>query len=66
VNANFEDAMLFGAHLENANIDGANFKNTSWLTQDQIDDACGTPKVLPDGLKAPKTLGCKQDKIRSE
>jgi len=53
-NANFEEAMLLGAHLESARIDGANFKNT-FLTQDQIDDACGTPKILPEGLKAPKS-----------
>lgn len=43
VNANFENSMLLGTHLENARINGANFKNTGWLTQDQIDDACGTP-----------------------
>ena len=60
VNANFEAAMLLGTHLENAHIDGANFTNTSWLTQDQLDDACGTPKGLPEGLKAPKTVTCEQ------
>ena len=65
-NANFEGAMLLGTHLENAHIDGANFKNTAWLTQDQIDDACGTPKVLPERLRAPKTVSCEQSAIKSE
>ena len=62
VNANLEETMLLGAQLENARIDGANFTNSAWLSQDQIDDACGTPKVLPDGLKAPKS--CQQPTIR--
>jgi len=65
-NANFEDSMLLGVHLENAQIDGANFKNTSWLTQDQIDDACGTPKGLPEGLKASKNMSCERPTIKSE
>jgi uncharacterized protein YjbI with pentapeptide repeats len=60
VNANFEGAMLLGVHLENARIDGANFKDTAFLTQDQIDDACGTPKALPEPLKAPKARSCEQ------
>lgn len=63
VNANFENAMLLGAQLENAHISGANFKNTAWLTQDQIDDACGTPRVLPEGLKAPTGVNCKPTTI---
>jgi len=54
VNANFEGAMLLGAHMKEARIDGANFKNTAFLTQDQVDEACGKPKVLPEGLRAPK------------
>lgn len=51
--ANFEGAMLLGAQLEGARIDGANFKNT-FIDQDQVDDACGQPKALPEGLRAPK------------
>jgi Pentapeptide repeats (8 copies) len=66
VNANFEGAMLLGAHLENAHIDGANFNNTAWLTQDQIDDACGTPKVLPERLRAPKAVTCEQPTVKSQ
>jgi uncharacterized protein YjbI with pentapeptide repeats len=58
MNANFEGAMLLGVHLENAHIEGANFKNSAWLTQDQVDDACGTPKVLPERLRAPKNAAC--------
>jgi hypothetical protein len=58
VDAIFENAMLLGAQLEGAHIDGANFKNTAFLTQDQIDDACGTPRVLPEGLKASKGVSC--------
>jgi hypothetical protein len=58
MNANFEGANLLGALLEHTRIDGANFKDSAWLSQEQIDDACGTPSVLPDGLKAPKS--CEQ------
>lgn len=66
VNANFEGAMLLGVHLENANIDGANFSNTAWLTQDQVDDACGRPKVLPERLRAPKGATCEQPTDKSQ
>jgi hypothetical protein len=66
VNANFEGAMLLGVHLENAHIDGANFNNTAWLTQDQLDDACGTPKVLPERLRAPKAVTCEQPTVKSQ
>ena len=66
VNATFENAMLLGAQLENAHISGANFKNTAFLTQDQIDDACGTPKVLPEGLKAPKGTSCERTTMESK
>jgi hypothetical protein len=62
MNANFEGAMLLGVHLENAHIEGANFNNTAWLTQDQLDDACGTPKVLPERLRAPKGATCEPPK----
>lgn len=53
LNTNFEEANLLGAILEGARIDGANFKNT-YVTQDQIDEACGRPRALPPGLKMPK------------
>ena len=59
VNANFEGAMLLGAQLEDALIDGANFKNTAFLDQDQIDEACGKPRSLPENLKAPTGINCK-------
>lgn len=54
INANFEEAMLLGAHMEGARIDSADFTNAAFLTQDQVDEACGKPKVLPEGLRAPK------------
>lgn len=54
VNANFEGAMLLGAHMEGARIEGADFTNAAFLTQDQVDETCGKPKVLPEGLQAPK------------
>jgi hypothetical protein len=54
VNANFEEANLVGASLERARIDGASFKN-ALVTQYQIDEACGRPRALPDGLKMPKS-----------
>lgn len=53
LNTNFEGANLLGAILEDARIDGANFKNT-FVSQDQIDEACGKPRALPPGLKMPK------------
>ena len=52
-NTNFEEANLLGASLEGARIEGASFKDT-YVTQDQIDEACGRPRVLPRGLKIPK------------
>jgi hypothetical protein len=55
INANLEETMLLGAQLDNARIDGANFKNSTGLSQEQIDDACGVPRFLPDGLKPPKS-----------
>ena len=54
INANFEGAMLWGAQMEGVRIDGADFTNAAFLTQDQVDEACGKPKVLPQGLRAPK------------
>lgn len=54
INANFEETMLLGAQMEGARIDGANFKNAGFLTQDQVDEACGKPKGLPEGFSAPK------------
>jgi len=60
VNANFEEVMFLGVNLESADITGANFKNTAFLTQDQVDDACGTPRVLPEWVRAPKGVSCEQ------
>lgn len=53
MNANFKNANLLGAQLEKARIDGTYLHKTA-LTQDQLDDACGRPRALPEGLKAPK------------
>ena len=61
MNANFKEANLLGAHLEGARIEGTNFQNTAFLTQDQLDDACGTPRALPEGLKAPSRVSCKKE-----
>ena len=44
VDAIFENAMLLGAQLEEALIDGANFKNTAFLDQAQIDEGVWEPK----------------------
>jgi hypothetical protein len=66
VNTNFEGAMLLGVQLDSARINGANFKDAAFLTQDQINDACGTPRVLPEWLKAPKDVGCEQPTIKSQ
>jgi len=59
VDAIFQNAMLLGARLEGALIDGANFKNTAFLDQDQVDEACGNPRALPEKLKAPTDVNCK-------
>ena len=53
LHANFEGAMLLGAQLEGAQIDGANFKD-AFLSQDQVNEACGRPNILPEGLRLPK------------
>jgi len=66
VNANFEGAMLLGAQLEEARIDGANFKDTAFLHQDQIDEACGKPRALPENLKGPKSDNCEQTTINPQ
>ena len=52
LHANFEGAMLLGAQLEGAQIDGANFKD-AFLSQDQVNEACGKPNILPEGLRLP-------------
>ncbi|HRI37594.1 MAG TPA: pentapeptide repeat-containing protein [Nitrospira sp.] len=53
-NANLEGAMLLGANMEGARIDGADFKGAAFLTQEQVDEACGNPKILPEGLRMPQ------------
>jgi len=58
LNANFENANLLGAQLERAHIDGTNFKNTAFLTQNQIDEACEKPRALPEELKATTDVNC--------
>jgi uncharacterized protein YjbI with pentapeptide repeats len=51
-NANLKEAMLLGVRLEGARIDGANFTGSN-ITQEQIDEACGLPTALPEGLIKP-------------
>jgi uncharacterized protein YjbI with pentapeptide repeats len=41
-----EVATLLGTHLENANIDGANFANTSWLTKIRFMILVGCPPFV--------------------
>lgn len=53
-NANLEGAMLLGTHMEGARIDGADFTKAAFLTQDQVDEACGKPNALPEGLRPPQ------------
>jgi uncharacterized protein YjbI with pentapeptide repeats len=52
LHANFEEAMLWGAQLEGAQIEGANFKD-AFVSQDQVNEACGKPNILPEGLSSP-------------
>jgi hypothetical protein len=52
LHANLEGTMLLGAQLEGAQIDGANFKD-AFVSQDQINGACGNPTILPEGLRLP-------------
>ena len=63
VNAKFENANFLGAQLERAHIDGTNLKSTAFLTQDQIDEACGNPGALPEELKAPTGVNCQPTTI---
>jgi uncharacterized protein YjbI with pentapeptide repeats len=51
-NANLKEAMLLGVRLEGARIDGANFTGSN-IHQEQVDEACGLPTALPDGLIKP-------------
>ena len=53
-NANFEETNPLSTYMQGARIDGANFKNAAFLTQDQVDEACGKPRVVPEGFRAPK------------
>jgi len=52
LNANLEATMLLGAQLEGAQIDGANFKDAI-VSQDQVNQACGKPNMLPEELRLP-------------
>src|SRR5688572_9662942 len=52
LHANFEGAMLLGAQLEGAQIDGASFKD-AFVSQGQVNEACGKPDILPEGLRFP-------------
>ena len=61
MNANFKEANVLGAQLEGARIEGTNFHKTAFLTQDQLDDACGYP--LPSG-RTKSTEGLLADKER--
>ena len=54
LNAKLDGANLLGAILEGARIEGASFRN-AFVTQDQLDEACGKPRALPEGMKMPKS-----------
>jgi len=50
INAQLDYVHLAGASLKNANLTGANLNGALNLTQEQLDEACGRPAVLPPGL----------------
>jgi uncharacterized protein YjbI with pentapeptide repeats len=52
--ANLMGARLDGANLSGAHLDGANLASAKLDSQDQLNQACGKPKALPDGLKLDK------------
>ena len=50
--ADLRSANLQGAVLSGANLSGANLLTARYLTQEQLDQACGNEQTkLPDGLK---------------
>ena len=49
--ADLKEALLQGADLKGAWLQGADLNNARWLTQEQLDKACGDEHTkLPDGL----------------
>lgn len=49
--AYLEGANLQGANLGKTNLQGADLTETEWLTQEQLDSACGDAETnLPPGL----------------
>lgn len=53
-NARLDFADLTGANLAGANLTGANLTDVKNLSQVQLDQACGKPKVLPPDLTLDK------------
>ncbi|MEZ5972414.1 MAG: pentapeptide repeat-containing protein [Hyphomonadaceae bacterium] len=50
--ANFGSADVTRMNLENADLSGADLRHTHGLTQEQLDQACGTARTrLPRGLR---------------
>jgi uncharacterized protein YjbI with pentapeptide repeats len=52
--ANLNGANLNGANLNGANLDHANLSGAVYLTQEQLELACGRPAELPPGLALDK------------
>lgn len=53
-NADLGSANLTNARLDFADLTGANLTDVKNLSQVQLDQACGKPKVLPPGLTLDK------------
>jgi hypothetical protein len=51
---NLTGAVLFRANLADANLTGADLGSALFLTQAQLDRACGKPRALPPGLTLDK------------
>jgi hypothetical protein len=56
--ANLSDTSLDQVDLSRADLNGANLSDAISLTQDQLDQACGKPKALPQGLNSDKLKPC--------
>jgi uncharacterized protein YjbI with pentapeptide repeats len=54
LDANLTDAYLNRSNLSHADLVGANLTDANLDGQTQLDQACGTPAKLPEGLHPPK------------
>jgi hypothetical protein len=61
INVQLDYVHLAGASMKNANLTGANLNGALELTQEQLNEACGRPAVLPPGLNLDKP--CRENPV---